>query len=253
MPTLITKDDICTGLRRLGLRPGLQVLVHSALSSLGYVEGGAEAVIEALLESVSPSGTVLAPTLTGSEALSPANPPVFDPQNTPCWTGRIPETLCRRPDAVRSLHPTHSVAAVGTEAVALTAEHVDSLTPCDECSPYAKLAQSARGYILLIGVGHESNTTFHHVEELAGVSYHMQPEPARARIISPEGELVRHIFLHRYGTPREFGVMEPLLLERGIQVNGTIGQATVRLVNARGMVQATLAALRANPRVLCRR
>lgn len=252
MPSTITKDDICAGLRQMGLRPGFQVLAHSSLSSFGYVEGGAEAAIEALLESISPGGTVLVPTLTGSEALSPANPPVFDPQNTPCWTGLIPETFRHRPDAVRSLHPTHSVAAIGPDAAALTAEHVDSLTPCDELSPYGKLAQSARGYILLIGVDHESNTTFHHIEELAGVSYHMQPGLARARILTPQGETVRHILLHRYGTPRHFGVMEPLFIERGIQVNGAIGEATVRLVNARGMVQATLAAMRANPHILYR-
>jgi len=87
------------------------VLVHSSLSSLGCVEGGADAVIDALLDVLGPGGTLVVPTLTGTESLSAENPPRYDPDATPCWTGRVPETLRRRPGAMRSLHPTHSVAA----------------------------------------------------------------------------------------------------------------------------------------------
>lgn len=249
--TTLTQHDITAGLRALGLETGQQVLVHSSLSSFGYVEGGADAVIDALLDTVGPGGTVLVPTLTGSESLSPQNPPVFDPVHKPCWTGRIPETFRQRPGAVRSLHPTHSVAAIGADAHALTADHIDSLTPCDNLSPYAKLAQSGSGYILLIGVDHQSNTTMHHVEELAGVPYHMQPGLARARILVDGQEIVRHIMLHAYGSPRRFNIMEPLYLERGIQHSAHIGQAIVRLIHARRMVDITLQALRANARLLC--
>jgi aminoglycoside 3-N-acetyltransferase len=249
--TTLTQHDIIAGLRALGLHTGHQVLVHSSLSSFGYVEGGADTVIDALLETVGPTGTVLVPTLTGSEALSPDNPPVFDPVNTPCWTGRIPETFRQRANAVRSLHPTHSVAAIGADAQALTADHIDSLTPCDPHSPYAKLAQIDSGCILLIGVNHQSNTTMHHVEELVGVGYHMQPGLARARILVDGTEVVRHILLHAYGSPRHFNIMEPLYLERGIQRSGQIGQATVRLIQSRAMVEITAQALRANARLLC--
>ena len=83
MPSLVTKATVVEGLRRLGLGPGDVVLVHSSLSSLGVVLGGAEAVVDALLEAVSPGGTVMVPTLTGSP-LDRLRPPVFDPQRTPC-------------------------------------------------------------------------------------------------------------------------------------------------------------------------
>lgn len=248
----VTRQDITSGLKELALPDGACVLVHSSLSSFGYVEGGADAVIDALLETVGPAGTVLAPTLTGSEVLSPAHPPVFDPQTSPCWTGRIPETFRQRPEAVRSLHPTHSTAAVGPDAAALTADHINSLTPCDDLSPYGKLAQLDNGYILLLGVDHQSNTTIHHIEEQTGAAYHMQPQLAPARIRVNGREIVRHILLHAYGTPRHFGVMEPVFMERGIQQTGRIGQAVVRLVRARPMVQVTVQALRASPRILCR-
>ena len=93
---MITKEIIINGLKELGLKQGDTVLVHSSLSSFGYVDGGADTVIDALLETVGKEGTVLVPTLTGSEHLSAENPPVFDVRNTPCWTGKIPETFRKR-------------------------------------------------------------------------------------------------------------------------------------------------------------
>lgn len=247
----LLQNDIVNGLKDLGLRPGSKVLVHSSLSSLGYVEGGADTVIDALLETVGARGTVLVPTLTGSEALSPENPPTFDPMHTPCWTGRIPETLRKRPNALRSLHPTHSVAALGANAAILTRDHINSVTPCDSLSPYGKLAALDDGYILLIGVTHQSNTTFHHVEEIAGVDYHMQPGFAPAHFSVDGADFVHHVMLHAYGTPRHFDVMELVLIERRIQRVGQVGDATVRLIHAGRMVQATLQALRADKGILC--
>ena len=72
---IVRRDDIVRGLRALGLAPGDVVLVHSSLGSLGHVEGGADAVIDALLDTVGTEGTVLVPTLTGSEGLDADHPP----------------------------------------------------------------------------------------------------------------------------------------------------------------------------------
>jgi aminoglycoside 3-N-acetyltransferase len=240
--TVVTRQEIVRGLQALGLETGASALVHSSLSSFGYVEGGAEAVIDALLETVGPQGTVLVPTLTGSEELDADNPPVYDPVATPCWTGRIPETFRQRPEAVRSLHPTHSVAAIGARARELTEEHEYSLTPCGPDSPYGRLAD-AGGYILLLGVTHGSNTTFHLVEELAGVPYHMQPGLVAARVIVNGAVRTIHLMIHRYGAARAFERMEPVLRERGIQRVGQIGEACVRLIDARRMVEITRQAL----------
>jgi aminoglycoside 3-N-acetyltransferase len=91
----VGKGDIVDGLRNLGVRPGDKLLVHSSLSSFGHVEGGAEAVIDALIEAVSPGGTVLVPTLTGDETLCPANPPIFDPR--PSENGQTPCEACIPP------------------------------------------------------------------------------------------------------------------------------------------------------------
>jgi len=247
----VTLDAIVRGLREGGLHAGCHVLLHSSLKSLGLVEGGAETVIDAFLEVLGPTGTLVAPTLTGDETLCAANPPVFDVHKSRCWTGAIPEALRLRPDAVRSWHPTHSAAAIGGLAKDLTRRHCDSTTPCDELSPYGLLAEREDAFIVLLGVDHESNTTLHHVEEMAASDYHMQAEPALATVRVGEIEMKRTVFLHRYGQARRFGAVEPLLLERGIQRNVEIGSATVRVVRTKPMVRLCLAALRANPRFLC--
>jgi aminoglycoside 3-N-acetyltransferase len=124
------------------------------------------------------------------------------------------------------------------------------VTPCDEWSPYGELARRENGYILLIGVTHSSNTTFHHVEELGGLPYHMQAGFAAATVIVHGVPHTRHVMLHRYGPERDFDVMEPLFLEQGIQRTGQVGAATVRLVHAQSMVRATLRAVAADPTLL---
>ena len=249
---IVTEYLIREGLTRLGLSAGSTALVHSSLSNFGHVEGGADAVIDALLGVIGPAGTILVPTLTGNENLSPENPPVFDPVNTPCWTGRIPETFRKRPDAIRSVHPTHSVAAIGADAMELTRDHILSITPCDEFSPYGKLARREDGYILLIGVDHDVNTTMHHVEEIAGVDYHMQRGFAESTLIINGTKIIRHYMLHRYGAARNFSVMGPIFVERGIQWSTRIGDADVHLIQAKPMVEITCQCLRANPRILYR-
>jgi len=251
MPT-ITSTQIQDALTKLGLNEGSNVLVHSSLSSFGQVEGGADAVIDALLGTVGSSGTVLVPTLTATADHNSSNPPVFDPENSKSWTGRIPETFRTRPDAVRSLHPTHSVAAIGVNANSLTEDHTFSISPCDERSPYGKLADSDNGYVMLIGVDYESMTLLHHVEEIAGVDYHMQKDLAKASIVEGNTTTQRHYMMHQWGTPRDFNILEPLMIERGVQRKTTIGNSEVRLLSAKGVTEVTLNALRSNARFLCK-
>lgn len=238
--TIVRKEDIVTGLRELGIKEGDVILVHSSLSSFGHVEGGADTVIDALLEAVGEKGTVIVPTLTGSEELSADNPPVFSPSSTPCWTGLIPETFRKRKNAVRSRHPTHSVAAIGAMATYITEGHEYCETPCGVGSPYFKLAELG-GRILFLGVGLWCNTTMHTVEELAKVPYHLQPNPVDAKIVNDDGTVdVVRIKIHLYGYERDFEKMEPILLSKGFMRVGKVGNAVIRLVEAKPMVELAL-------------
>ena len=148
------------------MRDGDLLFVHASLSKFGFVQGAEETVIAALLESVGRRGTLAMPAF--SFQLNDVPEPVFDVRHTPCWVGRIYETFRTRYAAHRSHHCTHSVCAVGARARELTATH--SREPCGATSPFPKLAHW-NGKILLLGVSHNCNTTFHAVEEQEGLYY----------------------------------------------------------------------------------
>ncbi|BCN32307.1 AAC(3) family N-acetyltransferase [Anaeromicropila herbilytica] len=65
----ISKQDIISGLQKIGVRPGMELEVHSSLKSFGYVEGGAKTVIEALKETVGCNGSIFMPSLRLSPRL----------------------------------------------------------------------------------------------------------------------------------------------------------------------------------------
>lgn len=233
------------------MKSGMDVLVHSSLSSIGYVEGGAESVIDALLEICGTDrGTVIVPTLTGTAQDGPECPPQFDQARSPCWTGIIPETFRKRPEALRSIHPTHSVAAIGNKAAYYTADHENCLTPCGEGSPYLKLAEQG-GSILLLGVSLESNTTLHAVEELCRSPYHLQPAATRCVMVTNRGEsIVRDFMLHQWGTVRNFNVLHDELLSNGIMMAGKIGQANSLLIDSGKLIAYATAKLALFPDAL---
>ena len=110
----ITKKDILQGLKKLGIKKGDHLLVHTALGSFGKVQNGAETVIDALLEMVGAEGTVMMPTF------GPPNE-IFDPKKSESNLGAVPKAFWKRKNAVRSRHPLASVAAIGEKAKWLAA------------------------------------------------------------------------------------------------------------------------------------
>ncbi|WP_126630923.1 aminoglycoside N(3)-acetyltransferase [Dictyobacter alpinus] len=177
--TLCTRESLVDDLRRLGLQAGMTVLVHSSLRSFGWVCGGPVAVVDALLEVLTPAGTLVMPTQTGnySDPANWQNPPVpqpwwdviyeampaFRPEITPSYKmGAVVEVFRTHPGVVRSNHPQVSFAAWGKHAALITAHH--SLEyGLGEQSPLARM-YDLNGYALLLGVGYDNNTTFHLAE-----------------------------------------------------------------------------------------
>jgi aminoglycoside 3-N-acetyltransferase len=242
-------------LRELGISFGDAVLVHSSMKGLGFVEGGPEAVIDALLTTVGEGGTVLFPTLTGTVNDSPEHPPAIDLATTPCWTGLIPETARQRCDAVRSIHPTHSVTVLGANREAWTDGHANGRSPCDETSPYYRLMEENGKILLLGGVTHESNTSLHCIEEIARVPYHLQGEMADGTVRLPTGEVVTvrnhlHRWQDRYSQfdlLRDFTRAADPLTSAGVQRTEHIGKSTSTLISAAGMRDVLMPILAGDP------
>lgn len=173
---LVLKQDMVQALKASGVRSGQTIMVHTSLSSLGFVCGGAQTVIEALLECVGAAGTIMMPTQSWKN-LDPEtgvhwdvpqawwqairdNWPAYDREITPTNTmGAVAEMFRTWPGTLRSNHPARSVAAYGKHARYLTEEH-DLSDLFGERSPIGKLYE-LDGFVLLIGVGYDKNTSLH--------------------------------------------------------------------------------------------
>ena len=230
----LTSDDLAAGLRTLGLDSGDEVVVHGSLSSLGWVDGGADSVVDALGEVVGESGTVVVPTFTPSVVRDE----LFDGDDTRSRTGAITEALRTRPDAVRSDHPTHSVSALGPAAAALTDAHdLDSSLGRD--SPLHRLAERG-GRILLLGVGHERNSTVHVAEALADLPY--KTGTNRVLVRGADGE-VRPVETSRVGCGKGFPSLEPVADRAGVLTRGRVGAADAQLMDGEAILSIASDAL----------
>lgn len=243
---VLTRDDIVRGLRELGVREGDVLMVHSALSSFGRVDGGADTVIDALMEAVGPSGTVAMPTLY---IPSISSGEIFDVDMSPSQMGEITETFRRRPGTVRSVHPTHSIAASGARADELIADHAKAPTACGEGTPFSKLCDWG-GKVVLLGVDQDRNTLLHTAEDYADCPY-LTPRLARYR--DPADGEVKELTLQRFPGPhRDFIGLDRLFREEGVMKAGKIGRAVCRLMDAAGTVRVAVDALKRDPAaVLC--
>ena len=173
---IVLKQDILDALSAVGMCAGQTVMVHCSLSALGYVCGGAQPVIEALLQMVGETGTIMMPTQSWKN-LDPEsgvhwqepqewwqlirdNWPAYDKRITPTNTmGAVAEMFRTWPGTFRSDHPARSVAANGQHAQFLTENH-DLSNIFGDGSPIARL-YDLDGYVLLVGVGYDKNTSLH--------------------------------------------------------------------------------------------
>jgi aminoglycoside 3-N-acetyltransferase len=226
-----TRDELATAFRAVGVGARDLLLVHSALRRLGPVEGGAETVIDALLDAVGPAGTVAVPTHTWQ--VVGAKQPVFHQVYTPSNVGALTNVFRARAAALRSLAPTHSVAAIGPRAAAFTADHECDSTPCAAAGPYGRL-RNWGGKVLIIGPGLECCTFFHGCEEWAELPDAVSAVPIQLYSIDAAGT-VHPVALHHHvvNTWDQYPRLESGLIAVGALTVGRIGDCPLRLLDAR--------------------
>jgi len=173
----LTEARIARDLRALGVEPGGTLMVHSSLSTLGMVAGGAATVIRALLAALRPEGTLVVPAfrdgphLPGMHRTAPPELertaerlPAFDPRATPTNLGAIPEAFRDWPGVIRSRHPLVSVCCLGPRAAEIAEPH-PLAWGTGPGSPFERL-HGIDAQILLLGVGFNRLSLLHHAETL---------------------------------------------------------------------------------------
>ncbi len=223
---MINQKNIADGLRSLGLKEGDIVLLHSSLLSLGQVEGGPAAVIDAFLNVLTEKGTLLVPVFGA--------------------LGILTDEVKNRPNAVISPCPAGTLAAIGKDAEELCCDHWKADTVHGQNTPYTRIAER-NGYICLLGVDQDRNTTLHSVEALLELPYLGNVTRTFA---TPEGETVTKTWKYYPGPHRDFIGLDPLL--EAATVQGRIGSAQVRLIRAKELYEIALAVGKNDPAfVLC--
>ncbi len=213
----MTLSEIEAGLRELGLKNGDIVLLHSALSSLGRVDAGAEGLVNAFLGVIGQKGTLVVPAFA---------------------SGIVPETLAGRDDAVCSIAPSANIAAVGARAEDICRDHWKNETAHGEGTPYLRVAEMD-GYVCLMGVDQDRNTMLHSAEELLRLPY-LKDRPPR-ELETPEG-VVNTGWKFFPGPHRDFIGLDRLFRESGKMRMHRIGNAMVRLIKAKDLLEIAVAA-----------
>ncbi|MBI2943796.1 MAG: AAC(3) family N-acetyltransferase [Candidatus Wallbacteria bacterium] len=254
-----TVSSLTAELGQLGVKPAMTLMVHTSLSALGFVAGGPVAVVQALLDTLGPEGTLAMPTHSAdlSDPANWHNPPVpeawwptlraetpaYDPRYTPTWKmGAVADVFRAWPGTLRSAHPSVSFSARGPQAQRLTSTHELDFA-LGEGSPLARL-YDLDGWVLLLGVGHERNTSFHLAEYRAAIR---PPVTEGAPVLEAGRRVWREM--------RELQLDDESFAEIGAEFDassgvivGHVGAATARLFRQRPAVDFAVSWLRRNSR-----
>ncbi len=243
----VTREALVEGFQKLDAKPGEIMMAHSSLASFGWVGGGAESVIEAMLAAVSPGGTVVLPTLAQGD--NERRFETWDIEKSPSDVGRITEVFRLRPDSTRSDHPTHSVAASGPHTEQIVSGHAAAYgrpgpwgpRAFGHGSPWDKFYELNVLYCFL-GVTFSCNTMRHYIQSClveGAIAASGDPEAATEKLrgwckpgIWPDYQSI---------------LMQERLTDRGLVKSAQIGAATCYCIRARVMVDNALEILRAEP------
>lgn len=251
MPETISRQKVKDLLHGLGIRPGDMIMVHSAFSALAGMEGGAEGLIQAMQEVIGPEGTLVMPSFNW-DILHQGDEIIFDLANTPSNMGYLTEYFRTRPGTLRSRNLFNPIIATGRRAADLTA--CPNHSTWDTDSPLHLMYQ-AGAKVVLLGADFNSVTMIHYAEQLLPAPYRFKYIFPNAWLLDEDGAktpLHNHTLRRKDGFEIDFNRIEPLVEEAGLVRQGELGQALVRVMDARELVDLLLARMRENPYLLVR-
>ena len=237
---MITRQTLLTDLEHMGLHHTDAIMVHSSMKAIGPVEGGADTVVDALMEYFK-EGLLMTPTHTWAQMCDDYT--LFDPETEPACVGIIPNIFRKREGVLRSLHSTHSIAAYGPNAAEYIKGEEDITTPGQPGGCWSRLLD-IRAKILLVGCTHTRNTYIHAVEELLDVPERLTKKPADFQIKMPDGSM-KKTPMYRHHNPvnphisEEYDKLAQAFYDCGAAIKVKFGDADCILCDAEKVYEVT--------------
>ncbi|UJF15918.1 AAC(3) family N-acetyltransferase [Jeotgalibaca sp. MA1X17-3] len=231
---MYTKDDLKKQLKNLEINPKGTIFIHSSFKSMGEIPGGPDIVLDAFSEYMK-EGLLVLPSHTWSQVNETV--PFFNVDQMPTNVGILTELFRQRKHVIRSLHPTHSVAALGEDAKEFTSGEEKMDTPCSRKSVYGKLLDR-EAKILLIGVDLKRNTFIHGIEEWLDIPNRMTDSYELLYTVLSDGTtLPVPSRRHTESWSQFYSKADDLLLETNAMYIGKLGDAEVRICDTKRMTE----------------
>ena len=232
---MLTKSDIKDTLNKLNVPKDRPIMVHTSLRSIGAIEGGAQTLLDALIDHCTQDGGLLCvPTHTWGFMDADITLDLAEPKSN---LGVFPNVALQDSRGIRSSHITHSVTVFGEQAAQFAKLDETATTMVSECC-YELYRQD--GYVLLIGVGQEKNTFLHCAEEMLDVPNRTADKPVTLKMRHTDARVEEKRIYPLYSegiedVSEQFGNYEPAFRKYGCIVDGKLGNAHVQLCSARKM------------------
>lgn len=242
----IDKDSLVRDLRTLGVRPGDLLNVKASLRSIGFVEGGAASLVEALMEAVGPEGTVVTDSFVPVYPLPlrSEHQRLISDLDTPSYAGALANAVVAHPRSFRSLHPVQRFAAIGRQAEDLMRQHTAESPAYD----VLRIIAESGGRNLKIGSDEKvvGVGTTHVAINLLGLQQNRRPAGVNYR--NEAGEIVLFERNWAGGCAAGFKNFLPHYEQCGALLSvGEVGQAPSKITDMRATLAIELDVLRRNP------
>ena len=248
----LSANNLAEQLKEAGIKNGDSLMVHAAMSKIGFLENGPQTFIDALKKAVGPTGNILMPSSPVDKLQLDyiSENRTFDVLNTPSKMGAISETFRKADGVKRSTHPTEPVCAFGPDAEHFTNGHFGQETPYGETSPWHRLMQK-KGKIIYVGVTLiNAGTHLHVLEDLTDFKYPVYAEN------SFDIEIINHLGVSQnvktkvhnpeFSKRRKCDDLIPQFKADKVLKEVKIGQAQCLLLDASGMLSSMLTAYKNN-------
>ena len=242
-----TKESLIKDIENSGIRRGGTLLIHSSMKSIGKVEGGADTVLDAFIEYMK-DGMLLFPTHSWSDKNLVGG--IYDPKIEPACVGILPNLFMKREGVIRSMHPTHSVAALGKRAKEYVLRDEDVYTPCPRHGCFGGLYDEG-AQLLFLGASLKTNTFIHSLEEYHNIPNRINSKTRRIKLIYENGDIREIDFAGHYSTlgdvSQNYDKLLNPMLKKGFAKETKIGDALSYVVEVKPMADWVIRLLWENP------